>query len=298
MEASLAQRRLEKGLEVQRLLHLNDLPGLREACVSEFGLVSDQLRAEAWPLLLTPSVLPWHPRKDHRDQRQIDLDCNRSFYNYDVLTGLSGRLRGRKVDELTEVLNQVFLQSPELYYYQGFHDICTVLLLVCGKDLAYHMAHRLAVSHYKDCMRKTLTEGLVQQVKLIYALLEQRDPELAEVLQQLSPEMVRCRQPMVALPLVMAGFQHDIEDYEVAVRIFDFLLSTHPSASLYLCAAIFQSQKAALLVCEDMSELHEVFKASLRTADFDQLCLQAWEAMNECPPPVLAALSEEPFESE
>lgn len=298
MEASREQRRLEKALDVQRLLYLNDLSGLRQACVSEFGLVSDELRAEAWPRLLVPATLPWHQRKDHRDEHQIDLDCNRSFYNYDVLTGLSGRLRGKKVDELVEVLNQVFLQSPELYYYQGFHDICTVLLLVCGKDLAYRLAHRLAVSHYKDCMRKTLTQGLLQQVKLIYVLLGQRDPELAEVLQQLSPEMVRCRQPMVALPLVMAGFQHDIEEYQVAIRIFDFLLSTHPSASLYLCAVLFQSQKPALLDCEDMSELHEVFKASLRTADFDQLCLQACEAMKECPPLVLAALSEEPFESE
>lgn len=298
METSSAHRRFEKAQEVQRLLYLNDIPGLRQACVSEFGLVSDKLRAKAWPLLLCPLPLPWHERKEHRDERQIDLDCNRSFYNYDVLTGLSGRLRSMKVGDLTEVLNQVFLQSPELYYYQGFHDICTVLLLVCGNELAYPLAHRLALSHFRDCMRETLNQGLVQQVKLIYALLGQKDPELAEWLQQISPEMVRCKQPMVALPLVMAGFQHDIEDYQVATRIFDFLISTHPSASIYLCAALFQLQKPALLACEDMSELHEVFKSSLRTADFDQICLFAYETMKECPPGVLAALSEEPFEPE
>ena len=298
MEALLNQRRLEKAAEVKRLLYRQDLSGLRQACVSEFGLVSDYLRAEAWPLLLSAPVLPWSARTAHRDERQIQLDCNRSLYNYDVLTGLSARLRGQKVSELEEVLVQVFLRSPELYYYQGFHDICTVLLLVCGRDRSFPLALKLAQNHYRDCMRETLTQGLVQQVKLIYSLLEQRDPQLAAALQELSPELVTCTQPMVALPLVMAGFQHDVENYQVATRIFDFLVSSHPSACLYLCAVLFQSLKHEILACDEMSELHGVFKTALRTADFDRLCVEAHAAMQECPPNVLAALSEEPFERE
>ena len=44
----------------------------------------------------------------------------------------------------------------ELHYYQGFGDICSVLLLVCGEKIAFNMARKLAITHLKDNMAPTM----------------------------------------------------------------------------------------------------------------------------------------------
>ena len=219
-----------------------DLPTLRHSCVTKLGLVSDNLRALAWPLLLGVDpesyMADWKdiPQKEHRDSHQISLDCQRSLYNYDVLTGLSPRLRDRKLVELERILNMVLQTLPDLYYNQvlsrqGFHDICTVLLLVCGEDLAFKLAHKMAQSHYRECMRADFS-GVIKQMDLVYPLVGQYDPELEEKLRDISP------QPAVALPFIITGFQHDISSYETATRVFDFIVAAHPSAPIYMSTAV------------------------------------------------------------
>lgn len=123
------RRRLEKALEVDLAIRevrtsQLDIAALKRHCVSPLGLVRDDLRMRAWPLLLGVDpqtyMSDWQsiPRLEHRDSRQINLDCVRSFYNYDLLLGLSDRIRTRKVEQLETILNLVLQTLPEYYYNQ------------------------------------------------------------------------------------------------------------------------------------------------------------------------------------
>ena len=41
-----------------------------------------------------------------------------------------------------------------VHYYQGMHDVASVLLLVAGEQGAYHVLSHLACCHLRDCTRQ------------------------------------------------------------------------------------------------------------------------------------------------
>ena len=66
-----------------------DLVQLLDLATSENGLLSDDLRQAAWPLLLGCHELPvsqqisdWLSLPGHRDEEQVKLDVNRAFVYY------------------------------------------------------------------------------------------------------------------------------------------------------------------------------------------------------------------------
>ena len=61
---------------------------------------------------------------------------------------------------LSRVLNAVMIAMNELHYYQGFGDICSVLLIVSGERAAFSMACKLANSHLKDNMAETMEDPM------------------------------------------------------------------------------------------------------------------------------------------
>ena len=62
-------------------------------------------------------------------------------------------------------------------YYQGFHDVCSVLLLNCGETIACGVAERLAVFHLRDATRAHLAP-LLDSLSLVPPLLEAADREM------------------------------------------------------------------------------------------------------------------------
>lgn len=64
-----------------------DLDTLEDLATSNHGLVSDDLRRIAWPLLLgcagdPPAKTPWEDLPAHREEGQVGLDVNRAFVYY------------------------------------------------------------------------------------------------------------------------------------------------------------------------------------------------------------------------
>ena len=47
------------------------------------------------------------------------------------------------------------MSVAKVHYYQGFHDLCSVLLLNCGEKIACACAERLAVFHQRDATLRT-----------------------------------------------------------------------------------------------------------------------------------------------
>jgi len=68
------------------------LSQLRAQCDSEFGLVTDSIRKQLWPILLDTSVandLDWQDLSVmYKDERQVRVDVERSLNAYDVTDDL------------------------------------------------------------------------------------------------------------------------------------------------------------------------------------------------------------------
>lgn len=224
--------------------HLNTL---RELAISEGGLVSDSLRCQAWPLLLgvrdhelgfqlqvqgdnSPISLP-----EHTDEDQIRLDVNRSFVYY-PLDQSSSDLIQRK-NELFDLITSVLRRHPYLSYFQGYHDICQVFMLVLKPESHVVSLTRLSLLRIRDFMLPTFSHALAQ-LQLIPSIIQKVNPKLWNHLS--------ATQPFFALSGTLTMFSHDIPDYNKIARLFDVLLAREAVFSIYLFAQIVLQQSDEL----------------------------------------------------
>ena len=111
-----------------------------------------QTRAAAWPKLLGVDCFSVDPEaykhlalERHRDSATVQCDVQRSLWHY--TKSWDEARRSSKRASLQRVLNGVVGRHVgEVYYYQGLHDVASVLLLVCGEDATYAMLERLTLN--------------------------------------------------------------------------------------------------------------------------------------------------------
>ena len=152
------------------------------------GLADASARRLAWPRLLgihLPSID--HDAYDaalsraHPDASVVDADVARSLWPF--TDGWSDRDRAARRDALRRVIHAAVCahesHAPRLVsYYQGFHDVASVLALVLDDErVARAACERLALFHLRDCTRPTLQPAL-DALELIPPLLRAVDPEL------------------------------------------------------------------------------------------------------------------------
>jgi len=128
-----------------------------------------------------------------------------------------------------------------LHYFQGYHDIAQVFLLVLGKRAAFPALCRVSLLRIRDYMLSSLNPGL-KQLHLIPAILRCSDPELAAHLEG--------TRPYFALPAALTLYAHDIQDYSDITRLYDFILAHEPVLSIYLFAALIVSRREEVLEIE------------------------------------------------
>jgi hypothetical protein len=82
---------------------------------------------------------------------------------------------------LTEMLCIILGSHPDLFYYQGFHEICAVIMLNVDLDFTLTLAlvARLATCHIRDNMMQSL-ENCMAHCDLLFPLLERTRPTLHE----------------------------------------------------------------------------------------------------------------------
>ena len=138
------------------------------------------------------------------------------------------RIDARK-QELSNVITETLRRHPLLCYFQGYHDIVQVLLLVLGAEAAPAAAARLSLLRIRDFMLPTMA-GALSHLQLLPAILKAADAELYHHLSQ--------SQPFFALPAILTLYAHDIEEYGVIARLFDFLLANEAAVPVYLFATV------------------------------------------------------------
>ena len=277
----------EKSKAIDSAIKHNDFPLLRQYCVSKYGLVSDRIRIKVWPKLLglttdsdLPSNVPASKLKTSYEH-QITVDILRSLNSFDLVKGISQEARRVRALQLTRVITRIVSEDTSLHYFQGFHDICSVFLLVAGEELGYRLIRRFVYTYCRDAMRPSfdLTSRLMALIPLVIRAV---DVPLYEQLLALQQEM-----PMFALSWVLTYFAHVVPSFEKVTRIFDFCIGTHPLSILYLSAALIIDHREATFKMHDLSDIHNLFSRVLSRVDWDEACLSSESLLVAVPPQLL-----------
>jgi hypothetical protein len=143
----------------------------------------------------------------------------------------------RKKDELSALIVETLRCYPYLCYFQGYHDICQVLLLVLPPATRVSAVVRLSALRIRDFMLPSLHPA-IDQLRLIPDILRAADPPLWRHLSQ--------TEPFFALSGTLTMYAHDITTLGEIARLFDALLAHEPVFTVYLFAAIVRGRRAEL----------------------------------------------------
>lgn len=121
---------------------------LRQFCISKGGLLNNDIRRRVYPILLNVNDnrnIRIKNIKKHKQFEQIQKDVERSMYKFNHSNELE---RDYKRQQLFRIINNIILDN-NLHYFQGFHDICEVFLLICGESLSFKLLQHLIHSHLR-----------------------------------------------------------------------------------------------------------------------------------------------------
>ncbi|KAF4551918.1 Rab-GTPase-TBC domain-containing protein 2 [Elsinoe fawcettii] len=276
----LTSRERAKVAQTIRACSERDLATLGDLATTEGGFIEDEIRRQVWPILLGSDTAPeptndWKERPQHKDESQVALDVNRAFVYYP--RNESDTTLATRREALTTLIVSTLRQHPTLSYFQGYHDIAQVLLLVLGLPSALTALPRLTLLKIRDFLLPTLT-GTNSQLSLLIPLLHTSDPDLCNHISGL--------RPYFALAAVLTMFAHDIDDYTTISRLFDYLLS-HPSLQLiYMFAAIVTLRRDELFEIdrEEPEMLYAVLSKLPNPLDLEAL-IRRTEGLREMFPP-------------
>lgn len=164
-----------------------------------------------------------------------------------------------------------------LCYFQGYHDIVQVLLLVLGEQQAAAAVAKVSLFRIRDYMLPSLAPAL-KHLQLIPAIIEKADPKLRH--------HISGTQPFFALAATLTLYAHDIQEYSDIARLFDFLLAREPIVSIYLFAAIALSRRRELLEIpvEEPEMMHFVLSKLPYPLDLEGLISSTEKLFNDYPP--------------
>ncbi|XP_068188856.1 TBC1 domain family member 20 [Antennarius striatus] len=263
-----------------------DIENLRKAAASKGGLLTDEVRRKVWPKLLNINVykLPHKPgrdvRKNHKDYNQVVLDVRRSLKRFPE--GMPATERGVLQEKLIDIMLEVLKQNPQLYYYQGYHDVAVSLLLVVGERMAIAMLDTLSKFHLRDFMDPTM-DRTKHILNYLMPILEQVDPELHDF-------MIRAEVGTIfALSWLITWFGHVLSEFKHTLRLYDFFLASHPLMPIYLAATIVLHREKEVKQTEcDMAMVHHLLSRIPQDLPYELLIGRAQDLFEQYPPSLLA----------
>ncbi|CAL3969822.1 unnamed protein product [Diplocarpon coronariae] len=275
----------DKVTKILEACRWKDIETLREMAASEGGLISDEVRRQAWPLLLgctardqeqdTDHCCEWKKLPIHRDEDQVRLDVERSFIYYPP-DQTSQDLDLRKA-ELSDLITEVLRRQPYLSYFQGYHDICQVFLLVLEPRNPAPIVARLSVLRIRDFMLPTFAQALTQ-LELIPAILNSVNPKLQDHLS--------LTQPFFALSGTLTMYAHDIQEYGDISRLFDVLLAREAVFSVYMFAQIVLQRSDELFEtpADEPEMLHSILSKLPKPLNIEALIANTIKLFEDHPP--------------
>ncbi|KAJ3457417.1 hypothetical protein MRS44_014558 [Fusarium solani] len=268
-----------KAAEILDACRWKDIGRLRSLAEARGGFLSDVLRRQAWPILLgldAPSSCQedlassqdasadWKELPRHRDEDQVQLDVNRSFIYYP--NNVSDAELSLHKSELSSLITEVLRRYPYLCYFQGYHDISQVLLLVLAPPWRARVLARLSVLRIRDFMLPNLGPTTAQ-LRLLPDILHAADPKLRRHLSGV--------EPFYALAGTLTMYAHNIEGYRDIVRLFDVFLAREPVFSVYVFAQIILDRRREIFEIDEPDMLHVILGKVPSKMDLDELVVKS-----------------------
>lgn len=263
-----------------------DIDDLQVLAVSRGGFLSDAIRRQAWPVLLGFAVDErgdqdsasdsWRKLARHKDEDQVKLDVDRSFVYYpddDTQAQLD-----EKKSALSDLITEVLRRQPYLSYFQGYHDICQVFLLVLPPSSRATAVSRLSGLRIRDFMLPSLGPA-ISQLRLIPDIISAVDPALCA--------HVGRTEPYFALSDTLTMFAHNVRRYADIARLFDALLAREQVFSLYVFAQIVLTRRDELFEHDEPDMLHFALSKLPQDLDLDAVIRDAAELFDKHPPETL-----------
>ena len=219
---------------------------------------------------MTSSLLPQYPLHCH-----LHLSNNRADDSEAQLN--------QRQEELSDLILEVLRRHPYLCYFQGYHDICQVLLLVLPPELRAPAMARLSALRIRDFMFPTLAPA-VAQLRLIPDILRAADPKLWR--------HVSATEPWFALSGTLTMYAHDITTLGEITRLFDVLLAREPVFSLYMFVAIMRSRRDEVFAKAGPDEpdmIQHTLSKLPNPLDLEAIIAAACDIFDHHPPESLAA---------
>jgi len=247
------------------------------------GLVSKELRRQAWPKLL--GIHPFRDRVDYdpkgapaqcRDHDQVAKDVERSLWRWVPQREIMNRRQ-----QLSRLLNWALAEDCALYYYQGLHDVGSVLLLTCGEAAAAPLLRHMMRHHLREYLHCRI-DGVEHVLQLMPPILRAEDPPLHRFLCD-ADVGDRCH---FALAWVLTWFAHPLDgELNSIARLFDAFLAAHPLLPMYLSVAVVLHRRTEILrePCQ-FPEVHSLLTKVPPQLPWDTLLVRAAQLMKKHPP--------------
>lgn len=185
---------------------------------------------------------------------QVEKDVERSLWK--LVQGDTARLKKRK--QLSLLVNSILAKHPEVHYYQGYHSVAAIVLLVCGQKRAAPILDRLSCFHHRDSMNSNM-DVVSELLGSVFNLMEKVDSQVHKFLVKSGVP------PFFCLSWFLTWFAHNVDSLPIVSRLFDFFIVSHPDAPLYMAFVITLSRKDELLkVPCDAAQVHK-FLSTLPT---------------------------------
>ncbi|KAK2872058.1 hypothetical protein FQN49_002591 [Arthroderma sp. PD_2] len=272
----------QKRIEILQACKKKDIRSLARLATTEGGLLQDDIRRQAWPILQgydqtsqSKELPPLSELPSHGDEDQVKLDVNRSFVyypNYKTEQHLEG-----KRSELLDLIISVLRRNPMLCYFQGYHDIAQVLLLVLDRKHAYLALEHISLFRIRDYMLPSLSPAITH-LQLLPAIITAVDRKLGQHLAGI--------QPFFALAATLTLYAHDIEEYVDIARLYDFILAHEPVVSIYLFATIILSRKDELydIPTDEPEMIHGILSKLPNPLNLEALISRTMQIYHAHPP--------------
>lgn len=252
------------------------------------GGISPQVRLPCWCRLLEVDETKDEVRLSHvlcntKDSRQIELDVARSY---------GGALHGsEKRSKLKTFLRSFFAARPDLHYYQGFHDVCIVVLYVTEEQplLQHRICENICDNFLlRDALHTDFTK-VEALSRCVGELVKLADPTIGRLLESIPS--------FWSVSMLITWFAHDIPDIEAKARVFDAVLASPTYFPIYLAAALplLPNVREALVNAETES-FHDVLRNAAKQIDSiveaDQLIRTARELVDQVSPSLFISHAE------
>lgn len=180
--------------------------------------------------------------------------------------------------ELSALIVQVLRRHPYLCYFQGYHDICQVFLLVLQPAWRARVVARLSVLRIRDFMLPSL-RPTTAQLRLLPDILSKADPKLRKHIATI--------EPFYALAGTLTMYAHNIEAYRDIARLFDVFLAREPVFTIYVFAQIVINRRDEILDIDEPDMLQVVLSRVPPNMDLNTLITDAVGLFDRFPPHTL-----------